>query len=90
MVYQPSGAQNVDKWQHVIFEFQTVQPPPLSEDCNGNATNIDIMCDSSGGIIGVRKDFWRLNEYNYDLRVFEERYNIVRITGGLVGLMYAR
>jgi len=90
MVYQPSGAQNVDKWQHVIFEFQTVQPPPLSEDCNGNATNIDIMCDPSGGIIGVRKDFWRLNEYNYDLRVFEERYNIVRITGGLVGLMYAR
>ena len=53
-------------------------------------TNIDIMCDPSGGIIGVRKDFWRLNEYNYDLRVFEERYNIVRITGGLVGLMYAR
>ena len=90
MVYQPSGAQNVDKWQHVIFEFQTIQPPPLSEDCNGNATNIDIMCDPSGGIIGVRKDFWRLNEYNFDLRVFEERYNIVRVTGGLIGLMYAR
>ena len=90
MVYQPSGAQNVDKWQYVIFEFQTIQPPLMSDDCNGNAANIDILCDPSGGIIGVRKDFWRLNEYNYDLRVFEERYNIIRITSGLIGLMYAR
>ena len=90
MVYQPSGAQNVDKWQYVIFEFQTIEPPLISDNCNGNMSNIDILCDASGGIIGVRKDHWRLNEYNFDLRVFEERYNIIRITGGLIGLMYAR
>ena len=48
------------------------------------------MCDDQGNIIGVRKDVWRLNEYNYDLRVFEERYNMIEIQGGRIGLLIAR
>ena len=31
-----------------------------------------------------------LNEYNFDLRIFEERYNIMIIQGGRVGLLNAR
>ena len=38
-IYQPSGAQNVDKWQYVVFEFNTIQPPRL--ECWDNVQNID-------------------------------------------------
>jgi hypothetical protein len=83
--YQPSGAQNMNKWQYVTFEFNTIQPPldPKNND-------VQVLCDPSGGIIGVRKDTWRLNLWNFDLRVWEERYNMVVIENGSIGLLIAR
>jgi len=86
-IYQPTGAQNTNKWKYITFEFNTIQPP-RNQDPDSN--NVDVMCDSSGNIIGVRKDIWTLNEYNYDLRVFEERYNMIEIQGGRIGLLIAR
>jgi hypothetical protein len=83
--YQPSGAQNMNKWQYVTFEFNTIQPP-LDTDNN----NVEVLCDPSGGIIGVRKDTWRLNKWNFDLRVWEERYNMIVIENGSIGLLIAR
>jgi len=83
--YQPSGAQNMNKWQYVTFEFNTVQPP-FDPDNN----NVEVLCDPSGGIIGVRKDTWRLNQWNFDLRVWEERYNMIVIENGSIGLLIAR
>ena len=82
--YQPSGAMNVNKYHKVQFQFNTIQPP-----LNPNA-NFDVICDPSGAIIGVRKEIWRQNDYNFDLRIFEERYNVIVITGGQIGLMLAR
>ena len=83
--YQPSGAQNMNKWQYVTFEFNTIQPPldPSNND-------VQVLCDPSGGIIGVRKDTWRLNLWNFDLRVWEERYNMVVVESGSIGLLIAR
>ena len=83
--YQPSGAQNMNKWQYVTFEFNTIQPP-LDPDNN----NVEVLCDPSGGVIGVRKDTWRLNKWNFDLRVWEERYNMIVIENGSIGLLIAR
>jgi len=80
-VYQPSGAQNMNKWEYTWFEYNTIEPPvdPTNND-------VEILCDASGAIIGVRKDVWRMNLYNFDLRVFEERYNIITVTSGCIGL----
>jgi hypothetical protein len=86
-IYQPTGAQNTNKWKYITFEFNTIQPPKNTDD---ETNGVDIMCDDQGNIIGVRKDVWRLNEYNYDLRVFEERYNMIEIQGGRIGLLIAR
>jgi hypothetical protein len=83
--YQPSGAQNMNKWQYVTFEFNTIQPPIDPEN-----NNVEVLCDPSGGIIGVRKDTWRLNKWNYDLCVWEERYNMIVIENGSIGLLIAR
>jgi hypothetical protein len=82
--YQPSGAMNMDKFENVEFQFNTLQPPP---NPNPDITN---LCDENGDIIGVRKNIWSLNEYNYDLEIFEERYNVVMFTSGMCGLMFAR
>jgi len=84
--YQPTGAQNTNKWKYITFEFNTIQPP--RNQCEDS--NVDVLCDPSGNIMGVRKDLWRLNEYNFDLRVFEERYNMIEIQGGRIGLLIAR
>jgi hypothetical protein len=83
--YQPSGAMNVNKFKKVFFEFNTISPPI---DLSG--TNVEYMCDSSGNAIAFRKNIAKLNEYSYDLRVFEERYNILIIQGGNLGLFHAR
>jgi hypothetical protein len=82
--YQPSGAMNVNKFNKINFEFNTIEPPL-------NPTiPYEVICDPSGAIIGVRKNVWQLNDYNFDLRIYEERYNVLVITGGQIGLMYAR
>lgn len=87
-IYQPSGSQNMDKNKYVTLEFSTIQPPK-NEDFESQ-DNIDVLCDEQGSIIGLRKDMWRLNDYNFDLRVWEERFNMIRIRSGRIGLLYAR
>uniref|UniRef100_A0A6C0BVJ4 Major capsid protein N-terminal domain-containing protein n=1 Tax=viral metagenome TaxID=1070528 RepID=A0A6C0BVJ4_9ZZZZ len=80
----PSGAVNLAKFEHVTLEFNTIQPP-----ING-AKQFDVLCDEDGNVIGYRKDAFNINEYNFDLRVFEERYNVVYFRSGHVGLVYAK
>jgi hypothetical protein len=79
----PSGAMNLAKFENVTLEFNTFQPP-----ING-AKNFNVLCDEDGNVIGYRKDHFSINEYNFDLRVFEERYNVVYFKSGHVGLVYA-
>ena len=84
--YQPSGAQNVNKWKFITLEFNTLEPPRNPK----NTSDIDIQCDELGNVIGVRKEVFKLNKFNYDLRVFEERYNVIKIASGGIGLLNAR
>lgn len=83
--YQPSGAMNVNRFKKIFFEFNTISVPL---DVSGN--NVEYICDLSGNAIGFRKLNTALDVYSFDLRVFEERYNVMIIQGGRVGLMHAR
>jgi hypothetical protein len=80
----PSGAVNLAKFENVTLEFNTIQPPI------DGAKNFTVICDENGNTIGYRKDAFNINEYNFDLRVFEERYNVVYFKSGHVGLVYAK
>jgi len=75
----------MSKFDKVIFEIQTIEPP-LKNDPN----IVDELCDDEGNVIAVRKNRWDIYNYTYDVEVFEERYNRVIIKNGLVGLEYAR
>lgn len=83
--YQPSGAINMSKFKTIELEINTYLPTidPVN-------SNYDVICDEDGQLLGVRKSNWRLYEYNYNLTLYEERYNILSVIGGNCGMMYAR
>jgi len=85
-VYQPSGAVNTSRFKTIEFDFTTYLPPI---DVSGSTVNVE--CDADSVPISVSsKPAWALYVYNYNLHVFEERYNVLSFVGGNCGLMYAR
>ncbi len=85
LVYQPSGAIDMSKFKRVELEITTHVP-----DVDLINSSFDVICNDDGDPVGVRKNNWRLFDYNYNLVLYEERYNIVSIIGGNCALMYAR
>jgi hypothetical protein len=83
--YQPTGAINMTKFKNIELEINTYVPPvdPVN-------SSFDVICDSAGTILGVRKSNWQLFEYNYNMTIIEERYNILSFVGGNAGMLYAR
>lgn len=95
---QPNGAINLSKFSRIELEVET-EIPPLDPDAEFNivCANVDNTSGNDGGntssgrqIIGVNKDNFRLYKYTYDMRLFEEKYNIVNFTSGHCGLMFSR
>lgn len=83
--FQPNGGLNLSKFNHIEFEFSTYQPPL------DPSAQLMVICDAITGLpIGVNKPSWRIYDYNYDLTVLEERYNVLTFTSGNAALMYAR
>jgi hypothetical protein len=83
--YQPSGAMNLGKFKNVNLEITTYVPPISS-----TSANFQIICDGVGIPIATNKSTWRLYDYNYNMVLFEERYNIISFIGGNCGTLYAR
>ena len=81
---QPSGAINMNRFNNIEFEFNTIIPPadPLAQV-------LTICNPDNGEIIGINKPTWRIYQYNYNLVLFEERINVITFIGGNAGLMYA-
>jgi len=79
--YQPSGSMNMSKFESISFEYNTINPPK-----NNNA-NVEIICSNDGELLGIRQDTNEIYEYNYDLKVFEERYNVITIANGSITKM---
>jgi hypothetical protein len=83
--FQPNGALNTSKFSNIQFEFTTFYPPL------DPSANFLTICDPATRLpIGVNKPTWRIYDYNYNLVILEERYNVVTFMSGNAGLMYAR
>ena len=85
--FQPSGAINTSKFTRIEFEFTTITPPI------NTAVQVRTVCGdsgASGAAVATNMNVWDLNEYNYDLTILEERYNVITFVSGMCGLMYAR
>ena len=81
--FQPSGAINLSKFKNIEFEFSTYQPPLEA------SAQVYAICNQ-GTLVGINKPTWRVYDYNYDLTVLEERFNILTFTSGNAALLYAR
>ena len=83
--YQPYGGMNLDKFTLIELFTETITPPPTKVPMNEKT-----ICADDGSIIGYRRNIDDLYEYTYDLEVFEERYNVVIIKSGTLGMLFAR
>jgi len=84
--YQPSGAINLSRFKNIELEFTTYIP---QFDAEGSKFN--VVCDDTGVPIGISsKPSWMLYQYNFNMTIFEERYNVLSFIGGNCGMLYAR
>ena len=74
----------MSKFKTIELEITTYVPPFSAN------SNFQVICDGNGNPIGVNKQNWKLYDYNFNLVLFEERYNVLSIIGGNCGLLYAR
>ena len=84
--YQPTGAINLSKFRTVELEFTTFVP-----QIDLSNAKFNVICNEAGVPIAVsNKPGWSLYQYNYNLHVFEERYNILSFVSGSAGMLYSR
>jgi hypothetical protein len=83
--YQPSGAMNLSKFKTIELEISTYVPPVDLVNSQFN-----VICNSDGQPIGVSKQTGQLYDYNFNMILFEERYNILSFIGGNCGMLYAK
>jgi hypothetical protein len=83
--YQPSGAINLSKFKNIELELTTYVPNVDSVN-----STFGVICDQDGNAVGISKQNWRLYEYNFNMTLYEERYNILSFIGGNCGMLYAR
>ena len=84
-VRQPSGAMNLTKFKRVQIGFSTFVPP-----IDPDMASYNVVCSAEGVPIAIQKNTWQLYNYNYNLTVYEERYNVITFIGGYCGAMFAR
>jgi hypothetical protein len=75
----------MSKFKDIQMEFTTYIPPLNTEN-----TFFQVICDGDKNVIGVTKPNSFLYKYNYDLTVFEERYNVLTFMSGNASMLYAR
>jgi len=82
--YQPSGAININRFKNVQLEITTFVPPI---DPSGSLFN--LTCADLFDVVSIKSQ-WQLYGYNFNLVLYEERYNILSFIGGNCGMLYAR
>lgn len=83
--FQPSGAINLSKFSTIQFEITTIQPP-----LDANVQFTSICSPATGEVVATNMPQSGIYRYQYNLVIMEERYNILTIQNGLVGLEYTR
>tara|TARA_Y100000389_G_scaffold199856_1_gene239090 strand:+ start:9131 stop:10774 length:1644 start_codon:yes stop_codon:yes gene_type:complete len=81
---QPTGSLNMSMFNKIELEF-TTHTPTLDTNAQYN-----VVCNpDTGEPVGYNKPATNLYEYNYDLRIYEQRYNVLILSSGNASLMFA-
>ena len=82
---QPSGAINMSKFSTVEMEITTIQP-----SLNANFQFTAIRAPNTNEIVATQVPRSGIYNFQYNMVVMEERYNILSIQNGTAGLEFAR
>tara|TARA_B100001093_G_C26834227_1_gene1017596 strand:- start:229 stop:1920 length:1692 start_codon:yes stop_codon:yes gene_type:complete len=87
LIYQPNGVFNTNKFKNIEFEYNLTDNPPFDL----SNVNFSVICDpDSGEVIATSKEPTSIYRYNYNLHIYEERYNILKFQSGTASLVYSR
>jgi hypothetical protein len=82
---QPSGAINMSKFSTVEIEVTTIQPT-----LNADYQFTEIRSPITNEVVATQIPRAGIYNYQYDMVVMEERYNILNIQNGTAGLEFSR
>jgi hypothetical protein len=83
----PSGAMNMMKFNNITFEFTTIDP--YREVSSGNEFNIvDNNENNNQNRYCIESSNYEDFDYNYNLHIMEERYNILQFSNGIVDYLF--
>ena len=86
-IYQPNGVFNTNKFKKIEFEYNLTENPPFDI----SNVNFSVICDpDTGQVIATSKEPTSIYRYNYNLHIYEERYNILKFQSGTASLVYSR
>ena len=97
--YQPTGAMNLSKYHKIEFEFDTFNPDKNMKSAQYVVCDLCVLENSSietdidgtrEPMVGLNRRNWEVNNYNYNLHIMEERYNILKIENGDVNMKFLR
>jgi hypothetical protein len=87
----PSGAMNMMKFNEITFEFTTIDP--YRERIPMPVTSESIVYGNDGSLQEEKRhcihdSLYKEFEYNYNLHIMEERYNILQFSNGIVNYLF--
>ena len=89
---QPNGAMNLILFKDIEFEYETLHPPmDLSSQQLVVCAAVPpggVPQSNNSNLLGINSATWRVHQFDYNLYIMEERYNLLTIENGLVGLKF--
>ena len=67
----------------MILNIKVIPLEPINDI---SSVAILPLCGISNELLGYNKVDWNIYNYTYNLKVFEEQYNVLTISGGLAYL----
>ena len=89
----PSGAMNMMKFNNITFEFTTIDPY-REQSSDIDLTSINEVFDENSNETNnhtkycVDSSHFQELDYNYNLHIMEERYNILQFSNGIVDYLF--
>ena len=84
-ILEPNGAMNLIDYKHIDFEYNIIPLEPINDI---SRVSILPICGINDELLGYNKHDWNIYNYTFNLKVFEEQYNLLTISGGLAFLEF--
>ena len=90
---QPSGCMNLSRYNDILFQFTLIDTPDDPNFDPSKATTLQFQQRPNGSApicvsTTTKKDDNKL--YSFDMRTFQERYNVLIFKSGMANLLYSK